>query len=607
MSNLVRLSNDVAVHLAKLHGGNDAATKFRMRAMMAPKPLDGSGVVQRRVVIINDLHIGAGRDPDTNKYHPGDDFTNDQSRQLIAYLVHEWKAATTGNATALHPTRAQVASVLDGLKWDSGEPVDPCRLAAVCQAQKTYGLTLSINGDFVDFLQTTASRAAFPYPDGYERDGVTPKNTPANSIVQLNMIRAGHPEMFRALAVHLRLGHDLELLMGNHDRHFWNDHVWSGEVTSGGRTFGGFTRVIAEELRAIGASDKEISACLGRLTRKAFSAYGDKWIEHGDMGDRFNRVRRPYGELFAPSGLHQEMSMALGDYGVRGGFNSIEVIDPTLDALGNSKNAALHAIRHPIHAAKLFMSFVRGYAKDGYDVSKEADLEQRISDVRALVERFPYLTESLNAMRPEGEKLTKEQVADGMAELERKSSTPLFSNFAKGSGLASRLFTMVAGMITGTVDRRKKNDVYLDRLEVLNEKLGVNEMVHGHTHTAQDDQFITKDEKFVRYVNTHTWMTKVGGWGRPSVTWGENGRGVGVIEVGVDRNGKPWSDLALRKVIDERGSLVEGDLLEDEEGVKKDKTLAGRLKAMHENAIAKEQQAASKTAPAGRSRATRVA
>lgn len=565
MPKLLPMNRAVEQHLADLHRSAERAATFRARSLMRSRPVDGSGVLKHRVIVVNDLHIGAGRDPETGRFYAGDDFTNVQTRQFVAYLLNEWRAAAHGDPTMIHPTRSRVEKVLDQLTWKDGSKID---VQAVTSSQSLerrdkYKLTLCINGDFVDFLQTAATRSHFPYPDGFSPSDSSPRNTPANAIVQLNIIRSGHPEVFRALAVHLRMGHELEIIPGNHDRHFWNDHVWQGEVAVQGKRFGGFTRILAEELRALGAGEAEVKECLARTVRRPFGVYGDKWIDHGDMGDRNNRVQRPYKEIFDTTPLHEEMSMAVGDYGVRGGFNAIEVLDPTLDAIQNTAKIVKQSMRHPAATAKLLLAFVKGLTKEGYEESQAADEAQRVADMKALVDKFPYITEQLNALRPEDDKLSRADVVDGLAAIEKASATPLFSNFEKGTGLFKRLARLVAHAVTGKLDSRSNDEVNRDRLVRMNERLGINDVVHGHTHAAQDQHYISERERLVREVNTHTWMTQKGDWGRPTVTWGEDGRGVGVIELGVDDSGKPWSKLSLMKVIDEVGSLVEGDIIED--------------------------------------------
>ncbi|MBI4817134.1 MAG: hypothetical protein HY791_12805 [Deltaproteobacteria bacterium] len=599
----IPLTNAVMHQLSDLHGGYQGAYAHATRDMLPEKPApEAQGKLERRMIVVNDLHIGPGYDPILKKYDPADDFTATQDRQFVALLANEWLAAGLGNENLSHPTKAKVQKVLSKLTWANGKPIALDKLADV-NGEGRYGLTLTINGDFVDFLQTTKSRPHMPFPDGVNKDGA-PLNTPANSIVILHTIREGHPEVFRSLAVHLALGHSIDLIPGNHDRHLYNPHVWSGEIEVQGKKLGGFTKIIEAELRAIGLEESEVKLAVGRLERKTFAVYGDKWVDHGDMADNFNRVRRPYGELFEPSGLHQEMPMALGDYGVRNGFNKFEPLDPSLDAIDDRGMFFQHASRHPIKMLGLVKGFLRAAKADGYEKSAEVDMAARVSDLHRLVEEHPYVMEQLNALRPEGEKLSKDQVKAGLEEIERVSAKPFFSNFKKGTLFVLRALKIAYNNLTGKNDSRDKHEVNLDRGLAAQKHFGVNGIVEGHTHVAKYDSYITSEEKgFVR-MNTHTWMSKEGSWGRPAVTWGQEGRGVGVIEKGTDKDGKVWVDMRLEKVVGDDGGLVRGDLYSEAEvGALSEKSLRAKVtdlmkKLMPTGEHDEEHDATSQTKPA---------
>lgn len=551
-------------HLSQLHGGYEKAWTSAARDMMPSKPKQADqGKLEQRVLVMNDMHIGPGFDPVIEKYSANDDFTAKQERQFAMTLAREWVAAGVGNENLTHPTKAKVAELFKGMKWASGKPIDTSKLADLAGEGK-YQLTLCINGDFVDFLQTTEARPHMPFPDGVNSDGA-PLNTPANGIVILNTIREGHPEVFRALAVHLLLGHSIDFVPGNHDRHMYNPHVWGGEIEVAGKTLGGFTKILEEELLGLGATPAEAEDALGRLDRKPFAVYADKFVDHGDMADKFNRIQRPYGELFDPTPMHEEMQMALGDYGVRGGFNQFEPLDPSLDAIDDTKLFFKHAIRHPIKMLGLVRGFLKAAEKEGYTKSAKADEAQRIADMTALVDTHPYIMEQLNSLRPEGEKLSKDEVKAGLTEIEKESAQPLFSNFSRGSNLLMRVLKLGWKLIAGKADFRDKHEVNLDRGLAAQRNFGVNGIVEGHTHVAKFDTFLTDDHKGFQQMNTHTWMSKEGSWGRPDVTWGEDGRGVGVIEKGTTKTGEKWAEMRLEKVVNEDGGLVRGDLYADPE------------------------------------------
>jgi hypothetical protein len=565
---LVPLTNTANVELARLHGSPKKASERIRRNEVPSRPKDAlgrrAGTLTERTLVVSDLHIGAGKNPVTGGWQPGDDFLAKQTRQFIAMLAKQWHAAATGEVDGTHPTKAEVKESLKNLVWASGEKIDLGTLGDLGN-EGPYKLRLCLGGDVVDFLQAVVERPGLPYPDGQASYG-GPKNTPANNIVQLNMIREGHPEFFRALAVHLKLGHSLDLRPGNHDRHFFNKHVLEGEIEVGGRKLGGFKKILEQELRAMGAGPKEVAECLARMNLLPIPIYdGQVFFLHGDDFDPYNRVQRPYQELLEPTPMHEEMSLALGDYGVRRGFNNLELLDPTLDAIDDQKLFFSRAVKHPKEAVGLVHGFLLGLQREGYTESPRADAEQRVKDIRALVDKVPQLVEMLNQHRPEGEKLTKEQVAEGLEAIERVSATPLFSRFRKGSKLFERMLTMGMDLLRGTKDKRNKDEISLDVLDRANEKLGLKVLLHGHDHAPREEAYLTPSEEMLRRIDTHTWTDKVGNNERWIETWGRDGRGVAVIDSGKAEDGTPFSRVKLHCVPDESGHLVESDILENPE------------------------------------------
>lgn len=510
------LTNSARVELAKLHGSHKEALAFRNRKHLDCKP-EKRANVQERVIVVNDLHMAVGTDAETHKFHPSEEFTDEHQRQFHNFLEREWQQAEKEN----------------------------------------YRLNLCLNGDIVDILQTAFERPGLYFPDGMTDDGKAPKNTPANVLVQLNIIYEGHKHFFRELAEHLLRGHVIDYLPGNHDRHIYNEHVWSGQIELSGRQVKGFVHLIAKEMRKLTNDASLIEESLSRLSRKAFAVYGDVFVDHGDNTDQYNRVTRPLKELFAPSGLHEPMQLAFGDYGVRAGFNHLEPLEPRLSSAPNfSLNFWGRAFKHPFAALTMIRGFFRAASQEGYEKSQFDDLQQRIEDTRALVDRYPDIQANFNACRSPQNKLSKDEIKNGLEAMERANATPLFSNFPKGTGYFSRLYSSWRQAL----DPRNEHDVVLDSLAAANKYLKINTVVHGHTHVARDDLYITKDESTVRHVDTHTWMDRHGNWGRGVHTFGEKGRGVGVVEVGESASGRPFTDVSLNKIVDTSGTLVKGDL-----------------------------------------------
>src|SRR5947209_4114780 len=144
MTKAVPFSNQLAIELSRLHGSPEKARAYWTRDAMPGRP-EGAPI-QQRVLVMNDLHLGAGRDPVSGRYFPGDDFTGKQERQFIAHLSAEWRAANRGEPASVHPTRQVLAKNAVDMKWPNGQAPDMAKLAGIT-AQAPYGLTLCINGD----------------------------------------------------------------------------------------------------------------------------------------------------------------------------------------------------------------------------------------------------------------------------------------------------------------------------------------------------------------------------------------------------------------------------------------------------------------------------
>jgi len=113
------------------------------------------------VLILSDLHVGGGA------ADPGDDHVG-QGRPLAEFIRQQMQQATPGQP-----------------------------------------LELIFNGDFLEFAQTRQ--------DAFSLVDAECWCTEAESMVKLEAILAGHPEIFSALAAFAQAGHRVTLVAGNHD------------------------------------------------------------------------------------------------------------------------------------------------------------------------------------------------------------------------------------------------------------------------------------------------------------------------------------------------------------------------------------------------------
>ena len=550
------LTNTVADALHNHFGSEQAAVNFIDRDRMASRDPEQSHLTHR-VITVSDLHIAAGRHPVTDRLDVIDDFKPNQEQQFVRLLAREWLQAAPG--ASLSSGSEDLVETVGRLPWRARAPISPADMAQLAE-NRAYDLTLNLNGDIFEFLQTTVERPGYRFVDGM--DGPAPRNTPANAIVKLNIMHRGHPEFFRALAMHLMLGHRVHFLPGNHDRELWNPHVWDGQLEADGAVHRGFLGIMRRELAGLGCRPHQVDAALQRLERLPMAVYGDKLIDHGHREDTYNSTRRPHKELFDPTPLHEEMPLALGDYGVRDGFNLLERKRPYLgDAIGSKTAFVKEALGAPRAAFGMLGAFLKSALAEGHEVSAQADENIRNLDARGLVDAFPQLVDQLNAFRDDDDQLTASEVADGLEKVEASTAKPFFSAFKAGASFLQRL----PGILKNQLSHQSKV-AYERRLQALHEHLGINDVVHGHTHVAKDQHYLSDDGRRLRYVNSHTWLDQTGRWDRASRTWGDHSRGVGVIELGVNPDGRPWSELALMRVVDQTGSLVPGSIIDDAEG-----------------------------------------
>ena len=165
------------------------------------------------LIVVSDLHLGGGRDATTGRFHHLEAFFHDEDlEEFCGWLVDE--AATHGR-----------------------------------------GVRLILNGDTFDLLRVEPERGA-----------------PADAVVAVRAILAGHPGVVRGWAHLLAAGHEVIVLPGNHDLELQDDAV-QAEVRA----------ALAAALAARGVD-------VGALARLRFEPWfhhepGRIWIEHGSQYD----------------------------------------------------------------------------------------------------------------------------------------------------------------------------------------------------------------------------------------------------------------------------------------------------------------------------------
>ncbi len=240
-------------------------------------------------VILSDLHLAEGRNPSTRRYCRLESFFYDRPFEKL--LVHLSRMAE----------------------------------------QKGRTWTLVFNGDMIDFLRVTSLPERGNRPKGIPPITSTKQKyglgtSPAESKWQLERVVKGHPLFFEALARFLLEGHQVVILKGNHDVHwFWPEVRYRFlELLEG------FLRNV-DPVSPPGAT--EISEALDRLHFRSWSLYekGLLYVEHGNQYDPTNAfqnflypVRR---DPESPVDRY-DLELPFGSFFIRFFFNKIQLQFP---------------------------------------------------------------------------------------------------------------------------------------------------------------------------------------------------------------------------------------------------------------------------------------
>ena len=267
-----------------------------------------AGSVDPDFVIVSDLHLSAGYDPRTRVYDRNEDFFYD----------------------------AAFARFVDHL------------LARA--AERNGRLRLVILGDFVDFLQVGASAPG---------QGVS---SSAASVLKLEHVARGHPALFAALGRVIGAGHQIDLVVGNHDIEFaWPD--------------------VQRRLREIVARSTAGDAEAGIVFHPWFLYVpGLLYAEHGHQYEAANSFFAPLAP-WRPDRA-EEIDLPLGSLFVLDLYNeTIERIDPFAD---NVKPATAYfgwVLRsRPLLALRtlpLYLRFVGSVVRKAGSVSRDDRIERR--------------------------------------------------------------------------------------------------------------------------------------------------------------------------------------------------------------------------------------
>ena len=302
------------------------------------------------LLVVSDLHLSEGRDAKSGKFSKNEDFFFDE--EFARFLAHHQD-----------PRR------WNGAKWH-----------------------LIINGDFLDFLQVTAT------------DGASSASSPVSGLHKLGLpcgeqetvrklgkIAEGHGLFFESLAGFAASGNLLTVIKGNHDVGFHYPGVREAFLAELQAAF----RRRLERDPAWG-KDKEIGNVGPDTVRFSDWFYFERdllWVEHGNRYEGFNSFKYWLSPLLPeipewPPERKDEIDLPFGSLFVRYLFNRVERVEPFADNVKPATRFVWWLIRkHPITALR-FLVKDGGYLLDRIRrawayVSPEAwDVRKRQHDAR---------------------------------------------------------------------------------------------------------------------------------------------------------------------------------------------------------------------------------
>jgi hypothetical protein len=606
--------------LAARHGSASAAMAHVNRFLLPEQPASGTALPYERVVLLSDIHPGGGTNQESGHFAASEDLPPQRERDLVRLYANEWKAAIKQNSAVPVALRQKLFDMIEDGRWQhDGQALDMDLIRAYRECVKAsgatsagvdkhraaYQLTVTHAGDggFADFLRMNEEHPALDYPSGRSRNGAL-ENTPANNLVQLAVTRRGHPALYRTYAMHLLLGFKKDVIPGNHDRNLDDPQVWDGRlrvwerlhresapqakgfwkrlisavtpndvrlVPAPQRSFvvHGVLGILRADMRDLGATEAEVSDAISRISKAPFRKYADVWVEHGQAGDSLNQVRKPNELPLRPVGWHGRLQNSFGDNGTSAGFNPMQAIDPKLAGTAGWR-MGLRIILNPRlwwSAAKMVAVFLKSINQGEADVSSAADRAQRERDSRSRLVLEPKLLENLNQHPLSGHPLSIDDSAAMFNAMDAAGPAPLYSQFHPGQRWLDR--TTELWKLSRAGDSQQYS-IY--RALVAQKYLGINALIDGHTHFAQNERFLAPDSRVLHHMNLGTSIQLVGGVGGAQREWGYNSFGVGVVEFGKSTSGALWRWAGLHRF--DHGNLVEGEQREDSVRRQKNKDMA---------------------------------
>ena len=245
--------------------------------------------MDENIAILSDLHLGEGVHPVTRRV----------SRLENFYFDHEFERLLTH---------------LQQRRDETGKP-----------------WMLIINGDLIDFLRVTSLPKSPQETSDLAHISPTKRKyglgtSPAESKWQLEQVIAGHPVVFRSLALFAFAGNRVVIIKGNHDVNWF----WPAVRYRFLEKMEGFMREVCS---TCGQDENKVAEALDRFEIRQWVYYieGLLYVEHGNQYDPSNAFKHFLYPLLidpeSPVDLY-EIDLPFGSFFLRYFFNKIEYYNP---------------------------------------------------------------------------------------------------------------------------------------------------------------------------------------------------------------------------------------------------------------------------------------
>ena len=307
--------------------------------------------MKHQIVIVSDLHLSEGWNPETKRLSRNEDFYFDVNfRRFLQYLSEDAREG--------------------GFKY-----------------------RLIINGDFVDFLQVTS----VPEGDSINGEEITERErkfglstSPKKTVWKLGVIMDGHWIFFSALKEFISNGNEVVIVPGNHDLEWIMPDVQKAFIEA--------------LIKDVPDADKE--TLKGRIQFLPWFYYDPElsvYVEHGCQYDELNS----FDYFLYPFRPDKTLDLPAGSFFVRYLFNRVEYYYPFADNIKPAskfigwalKKWATYRHLQILHLLKFFYETIRKAGKKNLDNWYKETEQQNDKKISQVADCFEIDMQVLRALK----------------------------------------------------------------------------------------------------------------------------------------------------------------------------------------------------------------